>query len=200
MPTFNFNIKPITDNIIDLNNEKWKILNENNNYSISNLGRIKNNITNVLLHPDIYNKGYYRIFIKVNNHRTTLFIHRLVAKYFVNNENGYNIVDHIDGNKLNNNYNNLRWCSVLDNTNNPNTKNNIRKGILNTNKGNKNIVLLLNDNKEVIKEFRSAKEAAEYFNISRTYMSNYLNNKTLYNRQGNPYKIKHIKGNILIYK
>lgn len=200
MPTFNFNIKPITDNVIDLNNEKWKILNENNNYSISNLGRIKNNITNVLLHPDIYNKGYYRIFIKVNNHRTTLFIHRLVAKYFVNNENGYNIVDHIDGNKLNNNYNNLRWCSVLDNTNNPNTKNNIRKGILNTNKGNKNIVLLLNDNKEVIKEFRSAKEAAEYFNISRTYMSNYLNNKTLYNRQGNPYKIKHIKGNILIYK
>lgn len=200
MPTFNFNIKPITDNVINLNNEKWKILNENNNYSISNLGRIKNNITNVLLHPDIYNKGYYRIFIKVNNHRTTLFIHRLVAKYFVNNENGYNIVDHIDGNKLNNNYNNLRWCSVLDNTNNPNTKNNIRKGILNTNKGNKNIVLLLNDNKEVIKEFRSAKEAAEYFNISRTYMSNYLNNKTLYNRQSNPYKIKHIKGNILIYK
>lgn len=200
MPTFNFNIKPITDNVINLNNEKWKILNENNNYSISNLGRIKNNITNVLLHPDIYNKGYYRIFIKVNNHRTTLFIHRLVAKYFVNNENGYNIVDHIDGNKLNNNYNNLRWCSVLDNTNNPNTKNNIRKGILNTNKGNKNIVLLLNDNKEVIKEFRSAKEAAEYFNISRTYMSNYLNNKTLYNRQSNPYKIKHIKSNILIYK
>ena len=116
MPTFNFNIKPITDNIIDLNNEKWKILNENNNYSISNLGRIKNNITNVLLHPDIHNKGYYRIFIKVNNHRTTLFIHRLVAKYFVNNENGYNIVDHIDGNKLNNKIDNLEWCSASHNT------------------------------------------------------------------------------------
>lgn len=31
-------------------------------------------------------------------------------------------------------------------------------------------------------------------------MSNYLNNKTLYNRQGNPYKIKNIKGHTLIYK
>ena len=197
MPNFNFSTKDYCTNI---SNEEWKILEENSIYSISNLGRIKNNNTNILLHPDIYNKGYYRIVIKVNNHKTTLFIHRLVAKYFVKNINGYNTVDHIDGNKLNNVYTNLRWCSIKENTNNPNTKNNIRKGILNSNKGNKNAILLLDDNKNIVKEFRSAKEAAEYFNISRTYMSNYLNNKTLYNRQGNPYKIKSIKGHTLIYK
>ena len=185
---------------INLSGEEWKILEENSMYSISNFGRVKNNNTNILLHPDIYNKGYYRITIKVNNHKTTLFIHRLVAKYFIENNNGYNTIDHIDGNKLNNVYTNLRWCSIKENTNNPNTKDNIRKGILSSNKGNKNVVLLLDDNRNVVKEFRSAKEAAEYFNISRTYMSNYLNNKTLYNRQGNPYKIKNIKGHTLIYK
>lgn len=197
MPSFNF---PIKDYYTNLSNEEWKVLEENTMYSISNFGRVKNNNTNILLHPDIYNKGYYRINIKVNGHRTTLFIHRLVAKYFVENISNYNIIDHIDGNKLNNIYTNLRWCSIKDNTNNPNTKYNIQKGILNTNKGNKNIVLLLDNNKNVIKEFRSAKQAAEYLNVSRTYMSNYLNNKTLYNRQGNPYKIKHIKGYTLIYK
>lgn len=191
---------PIKDYANNLPNEKWKVLEENNIYSISNLGRIKNNNTNILLHPVIYNKGYYRITIRIKGHKTTLFIHRLVAKYFIENNNGYNTVDHKDGNKLNNVYTNLRWCSIKENTNNPNTKDNIRKGILSSNKGNKNAVLLLDDNRNVVKEFRSAKEAAKYFNISSSYMSNYLNNKTLYNRQGNPYKIKNIKGHTLIYK
>lgn len=191
---------PNKDYCTNIPNEEWKVLEENSIYSISNFGRVKNNNTNILLHPDIYNKGYYRITIKINNHKTTLFIHRLVAKYFVENTNSYNTVDHIDGNKLNNVYTNLKWCSIKENTNNPNTKSNILKGILNSNKGNKNAVLLLDDNKNIIKEFRSAKQAAEYFNINGTYMSNYLNNKTLYNRRGNPYKIKNIKGHTLIYK
>lgn len=197
MPYFKI---PIKDYANDLPNEKWKILEENNIYSISNLGRIKNNITNILLHPDIHNKGYYRITIRIKGHKTTLFIHRLVAKYFVNNFSNYNVVDHIDGNKLNNVYTNLRWCSIKENTNNINTKDNIKIGILNSDKGNKRIVLLLDKNNNIVKEFRSAKQAAEYFNISRTYMSNYLNNRTLYNRQGNPYTIKNIKGYTLKYK
>lgn len=198
--SINYNLYKANNIINNIDGEKWKILEENKMYSISNFGRIKNNNKNKLLHPDIYNKGYYRINIIINGDRKSLFIHRLVAKYFVENINNYNVVDHIDGNKLNNIYTNLRWCTIKDNTNNPNTKNNIRNGILKSNKGNKNAVLLLDCNKNVIKEFKSAKEAAKYFNISRTYMSNYLNNKTLYNRQGNPYKIKNIKGNILIYK
>lgn len=40
-------------------------------------------------------------------------IHRLVAKAFVNGENeDNNIVNHIDGNKENNHYSNLEWCSI----------------------------------------------------------------------------------------
>jgi len=35
----------------------------------------------------------------------------LVAKHFVPNPNGYNIVNHIDNNPLNNNADNLEWCT-----------------------------------------------------------------------------------------
>ena len=43
---------------------------------------------------------------------------RLVALYFVENPNPleYDIVNHIDGDKLNNNASNLEWCNISMNT------------------------------------------------------------------------------------
>ena len=38
-------------------------------------------------------------------------IHRLVAKAFISNPNGYNMVNHKDGNKYNNHVSNLEWCN-----------------------------------------------------------------------------------------
>lgn len=43
-------------------------------------------------------------------------IHRLVAEAFVPNPNGLPQVDHIDCNKQNNRADNLRWCTLQDNT------------------------------------------------------------------------------------
>ena len=43
------------------------------------------------------------------------YIHRLVAKHFVNNPYSYNEVNHIDGCKHNNHYLNLEWCSHQEN-------------------------------------------------------------------------------------
>lgn len=47
----------------------------------------------------------------------TLFIHKLVALSWVNNDDYIknNAVDHIDNNKLNNHYKNLQWCSISNN-------------------------------------------------------------------------------------
>jgi hypothetical protein len=49
-------------------------------------------------------------------------IHQLVAVAFVPNPEGYQEIDHIDRNKRNNHYTNLRWIGRFDNASEPNEK------------------------------------------------------------------------------
>jgi hypothetical protein len=49
----------------------------------------------------------------------SMLVHRLVAMVFIPNTNPLNtVIDHIDRNKCNNNYKNLRWCCQRTNANN----------------------------------------------------------------------------------
>jgi len=45
------------------------------------------------------------------------YVHRVVASKFIPNPNNYTDVNHIDGNKKNNNVNNLEWCDRSYNLN-----------------------------------------------------------------------------------
>ena len=75
------------------------------------------------LKPYISNSGYYRVNLSLNtkkNNRTLqkkFSVHRLVAEYFCENDNPSekDQVNHIDGNKLNNNHWNLEWVSQSEN-------------------------------------------------------------------------------------
>ena len=82
-------------------------------YEISNLGRIRNSITKKILKSFIDNKGYLKIRLRHSSNRKTysFLIHRLVANAFISNFNKLDTVNHIDGNKLNNNVCNLEWCT-----------------------------------------------------------------------------------------
>ena len=69
------------------------------------------------LKPYPNQKGYYRVelgasTVKKNNR---FFIHRIVASVFIKNEHNKEQVNHIDGNKQNNCFSNLEWCTNTEN-------------------------------------------------------------------------------------
>ena len=83
-------------------------------YEVSNTGHIrmktKDGYKPIKQHinPDGYHsvKLLNAIFV-----RQAFYVHRLVAVTFINNHFGYDTVDHINGDKDNNDVRNLRWVS-----------------------------------------------------------------------------------------
>lgn len=86
--------------------EKWK--NINDTYAISNFGRVRNILTNVIRKTGVNKYGYERVTLSDN---ISYLIHTLVTKAFLPNPNKYPEVNHKDGVKINNHYTNLEWCT-----------------------------------------------------------------------------------------
>lgn len=88
--------------------EIWKeIPGSGGKYQISNYGNVYSLINNVQLKGVNNGNGYLRV--KLNER--LFYIHRLVAMAFIPNPKGYKEINHKDENKLNNNADNLEWCS-----------------------------------------------------------------------------------------
>ena len=98
-------------------------------YEVSNLGNIKSVkrkaknrgkgkriIRERILKPSMdRSNGYYQIKLSKNGKLKTFKIHKLVIEHFLNKISKGLVVNHIDGNKLNNNINNLEICTQKDN-------------------------------------------------------------------------------------
>jgi hypothetical protein len=69
-----------------------------------------------ILKQPLNSHGYPCVTIKyLNGTQKVVQVHRLIAKTFIPNPDNLPQINHIDGNKCNNNVQNLEWCSVRDN-------------------------------------------------------------------------------------
>ena len=111
--------------------EIWKeIPGSGGKYQISNYGNVYSLINNVQLKGVNNGNGYLRV--KLNER--LFYIHRLVAMAFIPNPKCYKEINHKDENKLNNNADNLEWCSHKYNmkfgTRNKRTIDNTKKSVI----------------------------------------------------------------------
>jgi len=63
----------------------------------------------------INNSGYGRVCIKIGNRFKEKLVHRLVAEAFIKLHPVRKLVNHIDGDKLNNHMSNLEWVTQSQN-------------------------------------------------------------------------------------
>tara|TARA_R110000850_G_scaffold108_1_gene859 strand:- start:1403 stop:1981 length:579 start_codon:yes stop_codon:yes gene_type:complete len=110
--------------------EQWcEIFETEGRYKVSNLGRVvrvafdhpaKNgavcSLPEKILIPQLMKIGYECVGIRSDGKHQTKYVHRLVAAHFVKNNDSRTQVNHIDGNKANNNYLNLEWCTPSENS------------------------------------------------------------------------------------
>lgn len=85
-------------------------------YQVTSWGRVYSVKSKGFIKPYITHKGYARVDLyDTNGKRTHHKVHRLVANAFLNNVHGKPQVNHKDGNKLNNSFTNLEFCTNLEN-------------------------------------------------------------------------------------
>ena len=150
-------------------------------YQISNYGRVKtlhNRYKNCIFRkPFVRKDGYVVIILILNKKQTTFYLHKLVAGHFI--EQNFDVlrseVNHIDGNKQNNNVNNLEWC-----TSSYNSLHSCKTGLSPSGSNRPSSKLtesMVYKIPEMIKNGFTIKSIAKEFNVSTTSIHHILNGR-----------------------
>ena len=181
--------------------EIWKPVKNNPNYEVSSFGRVKSIARTVVYsdgrvfsYPSVVLKtqtdcnGYVRVSI---GNKKALKVHRLVAEAFLENNQSFPEVNHIDGNKQNNNVNNLEWVSRSNNMYHRYRILGQKSGMYGKTRAkcpnSKKIIMIQNNNVTV---WDCILDASEQTGISNTAISNALRGKS---KTAGGYRWKYIK-------
>lgn len=108
--------------------EDWKdVVGYEGLYEVSNRGNVRSlkryvkgskcerkMVSERILKP-LNNRGYASVALCKEGKVKRMSVHRIVATAFVENVRNEDIVNHIDGNRMNNDASNLEWCSQKQN-------------------------------------------------------------------------------------
>jgi predicted O-linked N-acetylglucosamine transferase (SPINDLY family) len=130
--------------------------------------RHHNNLAKMVLKED--KDGYLEVGLYKNGKRYFRRVHRLVLEAFALNPNKLTQVNHKDGNKKNNNINNLEWCTCQDNLLHS-FRVLHRAPSITTNRK----VSLENKDTKEIRKFISVKECAKFLGMSYEHLLKLLN-------------------------
>jgi hypothetical protein len=86
------------------------------NYEVSCCGTIRNKKTGRILKQCEDKNGYLMVCLMKNKQRNMCKVHRLVALTFLQNLENKRVVDHIDNNRQNNHFLNLRFATHQQNS------------------------------------------------------------------------------------
>lgn len=159
--------------MITTQEEVWKPIKDYEKYyEVSNLGNVKSLHKNKqkILKP-CKSGEYLRVVLQKNGTSKTNSIHKLVIQHFNETSTPDQCINHIDGNKVNNNINNLEWCTFRQNT-----KHAIQKKIFIAKTFRVSQYTL--DKKELIRIFNSIKEAMDVTGIRDSQICANCKNKT----------------------
>lgn len=136
-------------------------------YQVSNLGRIKSIKNNTILKTRLNCCGYPYVNLYKNNVRKTKTVHRIVGENLIKNLKELSCINHIDGNKENNNISNLEWC-----TRSENIKHAYKNGLHKINKHNEKKVKQIDvENGIILNVFDSVRQIEKTLGFSSTNIS-----------------------------
>lgn len=100
-------------------NESWKpVPGFEKVYEVSNIGNVRRVLPNNkyrMRKKHFGSRNYYEIMLSNNNNQKLCLVHRMVAAAFIPNPKNLPQVNHKDGNRRNNNIENLEWCTAKEN-------------------------------------------------------------------------------------
>ena len=162
----------INTNSLPKNREQWARIDGYRNYEVSWFGRVANTKTGRILKGGLASCGYWSVNLSKNGTTKTHFIHVLVAREWSPNPENKRCVDHIDGDKQNNHYGNLRYATPSENSQNQKNRINtssIYKGVsLDRRSGKWRACININKWKTCMGSFETEREAAIAYNAAAT--------------------------------